>query len=66
MPKTGRFYVSQDDSGHQYVIPWNKREEWEHFVDSIYSNPSLNDGEVPDYAVRVDGGVLTFCNWKIL
>lgn len=64
MPKTGRFYVSQDDDGHKYVIPWDKRQEWENFVDSSIEG-TLSSDEMPDYAVRIDGGMLTFCSWKI-
>lgn len=66
MPKTGRFYVSQDDSGHEYVIPWERRVEWENYIDALsggYSEAIYDD--VPDYAIRVDGGVVTFMNWKI-
>lgn len=67
MPKTGRFYVSQSDSGDQYIIPWEKREEWENYVkasDEGWAEAVYDD--VPEFAVRVDGGVLTFCSWKII
>jgi hypothetical protein len=58
-----RFFIASDDSGHDYVVPWAKREEWYQFVDRL-SDDCCED--VPDYADRIDGGIVTFTSWEIL
>jgi len=54
-----RYTEVNDESGHYYVIPVNKIEDWRSFVDD-YEN-----FDVPDWALFVDGGALTFEKWKI-
>lgn len=50
-----------DNSGHKYVIPVAKLEAWETFCVS----PDHDDGNVPDWATRVDGR-LVFSMWRML
>lgn len=49
----GRFFLAHDDSGHRYVVPVERRDEWEAWQEDRETD------EAPDYARRVEGG-LTF------
>ena len=56
-----RYCISDDGSGHKYVIPYERTQEWESW---IYSQ-AWENGDPPDYAERIDGGTLTFTDWRI-
>lgn len=58
-----RFYLASDDDGHWYVVPAEKRTEWEGW---IYSDAYMN-GDVPEWAKAVNKspGWVTFENWEI-
>ena len=43
--------LESDDSGHWYVIPYDKKKDWEEWEKSDDSH----DGIEPIYAVRIDG-----------
>ena len=49
-----KYCLVSDDSGHDYVIPSDKRTEWYDFDFSDY------DFNLPDYAELVEGGDLDF------
>jgi hypothetical protein len=57
--KQQRYTVISDDSGHDYVIPAERVAEWWTFVGDA------DACEAPDWAKRIDGGRLTFTDWKI-
>lgn len=46
-----KYCLVSDDSGHDYVIPTNKRNEWYDFDFEDY------DFNLPDWAIRVEGGL---------
>jgi len=41
----------QDDDGHWYIIPTDKKEEWNHW---FYSD-DYDDGVCPEWAKQIDG-----------
>jgi hypothetical protein len=51
-----------DDSGHYYVIPAEKREEWDKWIDS----EAWEDGDVPAWAERLNMHQInyTFTDWR--
>ncbi len=54
------YYIGHDNSGHDYLVPWMKREEF-----SKWSELPEDDEAgwtAPDWAFRIDGGCLTFEN----
>lgn len=57
-----RYCLASDDDGHWYVIPAEKRDEWENWVQM----PESTDYEAPSYAIPVDGHPtwITFERWK--
>jgi len=49
--KAGRFFISSDDDGHRYLVPADKREEW-----NLWRNiPSEDERswEVPSFATEI-------------
>jgi len=52
-----------DDSGHHYIIPFDKIDDWNHFMEIPDDDPT--SWNVPGYAERLDGGRLVFSNWRI-
>lgn len=52
-----------DNSSHHYVIPYDKREEWEAFC--AIPEDDESSWEVPAFAERIDGGRLVFKAWRI-
>jgi hypothetical protein len=52
------FILVGDDSGHKYVIPEDKREEWWDFIDA-----EDYDVEFPSYATMVEGS-FRFKEWE--
>lgn len=53
-----RYFIDTDCSGHEYYIPWDKREEWRSYAE--IPEDDERSWEIPEYAVRIDGGTLTF------
>lgn len=43
----------QDEDGNKYYIPKDKLEEWDYYIDLEYF--VKNGGDVPDYAILVEG-----------
>ncbi len=54
------FRIVADDSGHDYVIPSDKAEEWDAFLSG-----DVDTWDVPEWAIRIDGGPLVFQVWRI-
>ena len=54
-----KYFLSSDDSGHQYAIPVKDSEEWEYWLDLPSDDPMSWDA--PDFAIPVEG-TLTFEN----
>jgi hypothetical protein len=54
-----RWFIGHDCSGHQYLIPEAREAEWGAFCE--IPEDDERSWEVPDWAVRIDGGQLTFC-----
>jgi hypothetical protein len=52
-----------DDSFHHYVIPLDKEDDWEKFMEIPEDDPSSWD--VPEYAELIDGGRLIFKEYRI-
>lgn len=55
------FELVSDDDGHDYVIPYGKRDEWNEFLD----DPEMPYIELPVWAVEVNG-TLIFSNYVFL
>lgn len=55
-----RYFLALDECGNEYIVPWVKREHWFNLgVDWA------NAGNVPEYATKVYGGIVTFTRWEI-
>ena len=52
------FVIVGDDSGHEYVIPEEKRDEFYVWVDDE------DNWDEPDYATRIEGN-FRFKEWEI-
>lgn len=48
------FRLAFDEDGHEYVIPEDREQDWQDFLNS----PAYHDGEMPDYAHRFEGDFL--------
>lgn len=53
------FILVRDDSGHQYVIPEEKKTDWD---DWLNDEECYTYGQLPNYAIRIDG-YLRFKQW---
>ena len=52
MVESGPYKIVNDDSGHEYVIPVHRAEEWDAWLHS----QDWEDGELPGtWAERIDG-----------
>ena len=58
-----RFCEVSDNSSHHYVIPVDKLSEWEEFCS--YDESDERGWDTPTWARLIDGGTLTFQNWRI-
>jgi len=54
-----RYQIVSDDSGHEYVIPVGLRADWYVFLDDE------DACDAPEWAKRIDGGRLTFTDWRV-
>lgn len=52
-----------DDNGHQYLIPVSRQDEWDAWMQIPSDDPA--SWEAPEFAVRIEGGVLSFTNPQI-
>lgn len=57
-----RFFISSDDSGHDYLVPVDRREDWDRWREI----PSDDERSwiVPLYAVPFETSQLTFTDPK--
>lgn len=60
MGESERFFLSQDDSCHWYIVRAEHRSEWDAWVDQLGGDDP--DFDTPDYAQRIGGSpsVVTF------
>lgn len=58
-----RFFEGSDDGGHHYIVPVAKAREWSDWIDLPEDDEA--GWEVPEWAKRIDGGLLTFTDPKI-
>jgi len=56
------YTLTQDDDGHEYVIPYSKLADWHIF---LQDEDAVSKDEVPEWATRF-GGTLVFTDWKIV
>lgn len=59
-----RYYITADNSGHKYYVPWSKRKEWSAWLDLDEDDPASWD--VPEWAKRMNGGWTTFVDPQTL
>ena len=59
-----RFKFTSDDDGHDYIIPTDKQNEWDEYLDLIYNRGEYP--ERPDWAISVNPSCVTFENWSEL
>ncbi len=57
------YTIVKDDAGHRYVIPFSLVEDWYTFVEMVEMD--IWEGDVPEYAQRIDGGRVVFSNWRL-
>ena len=48
-----RYFLDQDDSCHWYLVPMDKRNEWEYWCG--LEDDCEESWEVPEWAKRLDG-----------
>lgn len=53
-----RFFVGADGSCHKYLVPLEKRKEWEEWCNLDESDE--RSWEAPEYAEMIEGHLLTF------
>jgi len=58
-----RYFIGADCSGHTYLVPMSKRQQWYEWADIPEEDERA--WEVPDFAKRIDGGRLTFAAPRI-
>jgi hypothetical protein len=60
-----RYFLSQDQSSHWYVVPVSKQEEWEEWNDLHEDDPKSWDA--PEWATPVGGSyvLVTFTDFEI-
>lgn len=46
-----KYTIVSDDDGHRYVIPVDKKSEWDKFM----SSEDYDNGEIPEYADHIPG-----------
>ena len=56
-----KYTLVSDDDGHEYIIPYEKLDEWEEFLQS----EECELGDVPEYAERKEGETLIFENYTL-
>jgi hypothetical protein len=58
-----RYFIGTDCSGHRYIVPLSRREEWDAWSD--IPEDDERSWDEPEYAERIEGGLLTFENWRM-
>ena len=53
-----RYFLSQDQSSHWYVVPFACQDQWQSWRD--LPEDDERSWEAPEFAVRVHGGQVTF------
>lgn len=55
-----RYFLSSDGDSRNYIVPMDKKEEWEIWTELDEDNPDR--WTAPYYAVQVEGELLSFEN----
>lgn len=57
------FIITWDNDGHSYVIPYDKEDDWDRWINS----QDYDDGVIPNYAKKIGGCIsrVRFTNFKI-
>lgn len=58
-----RFFVGSDESGHDYIVPLEREAEWSAWTALPEDDEASWDA--PEWAMRIDGGRLTFTDPKV-
>jgi hypothetical protein len=53
METTNKFYLSQDNDCHWYIIPLEKQQEWSKWCN--LDSEDENSWEPPDFAIPING-----------
>jgi hypothetical protein len=53
-----RYFIGRDQSSHEYLVPYDKLEEWRAWTE--IPEDDERSWDVPKYAKELDGGLLTF------
>jgi len=53
-----RFFIGNDDSGHDYLVPVENRAEWFAFLE--IPSDDERSWDVPAFAIGFDSAMLTF------
>jgi hypothetical protein len=55
-----RYYLDKDDSGHRFLVPCERKEDFRKWVEIVENEPENVEGwKEPDYVRRIEGD-LTF------
>ena len=62
--KPKRYFLGGDNSGHNYIVPVERRKEWNKWCNLDEDDPIA--WNTPEYAVRVNGSIelITFTDPK--
>ena len=52
--QTEEYFLDQDQSSHWYLVPCNKEQDWNEWVD--LDEDDERAWEAPDYAIELGGG----------
>lgn len=55
MEEAERYFLSQDNDCHWYIIPNKNREEWREWVDNV-DEDDPKSWDAPDFAKTISGG----------
>lgn len=59
-PAERRYQLESDNDSHRYLIPADRADEWDAWLEIPSDDPASWD--VPEFAVAIDGGAITFTN----
>lgn len=58
-----RFFIGSDESSHKYIVPLSRKADWDAWREIPEDDPRSWDA--PEYAEMIEGGRLTFQNWRM-
>jgi len=54
MTNKQKFILTNDEDGHWYIIPESKKDEFDNWLDLVYSEEA-DCGDMPEWAKCIDG-----------